>query len=132
MARRSVAAQTTVPIPKLPALPPAPDGLSEPERRLWVKVVESKPVDWFGGDSLPLLTEYIRAACMCDDLAREIAGALRGDPRTLKRLLSMRDTEARRAGILATKLRLTLQSRYGPRKAAAEDGKANGRRPWTT
>jgi hypothetical protein len=43
----------------------------------------------------------------------------------------MRDTEAKRATSIATKLRLTQQSRYTPQAAATADRKAgSGAKPW--
>jgi hypothetical protein len=127
MARKSAAALEIVP-PKLAGLE-EPDDLDESELALWRDVVESKPSNWFGPDSAPLLKEYVRAAAMCDTLALSIKATLHGDgsPRAL---LEMRDREAKRAASLATKLRLTQQSRYTPQSAATASKRAGGTRPW--
>lgn len=131
MARRSAASLSIVPASEPVEFPPVPAGLSEAEAALWTGVVESKPTDWFGADSLPVLREYVRAAVMCDTLAVVVADAIRrGDPDEIKGVLDMRDKESRRAVSLATKLRLTPQSKYGPRAADTADRKAGGKRPW--
>lgn len=129
MARKSIEHLTLVPPTTSEPIPlaPVPGELSPAEAKLWTQVVESKPADWFGADSWPVLREYVRAAVMCDHLATVIAGASRDQ---LKRALDMRDRESRRAVSLATKLRLTQQSKYDPRGAATADRRAGGKRPW--
>ena len=101
---------------------------------MWSEIVDSKPADWFDLDSVPVLKEYIRAALTCDSLAGVVEEALAecGDARELKTILDMRDKEARRVASLATKLRLTQQSRYTPQSAATANRKAGGKRPWQT
>jgi hypothetical protein len=118
-------------IPRLPANRVAtPAGLSKKERDLWRAVVDSKPAEWFGPDSAPVLTEYVRAAVLCDQLARMVDRALKGQGADLKTALDLRDREARRMASLATKLRLTNQSRYTPQAASTANAKAAGSRPW--
>lgn len=104
---------------------------------MWVEVVESKPAEWFGADSLPLLKEYVRAVVMCDTLDAKVKRAIEGGEGAeaatvgvVKLFLDMRDKEAKRATSLATKLRLTQQSRYTPQAAATADKRAGGKRPW--
>lgn len=131
MARKSVAALSVVtPLPT--SLPPVPDDLtSRAERELWQSVVESKPADWFGPDSLPVLKEYVRACITCDLLADKVRTAIGGnDASTVKFFLDIRDKESRRVASLATKLRLTQQSRYVPHAAGRANQRASGKRPW--
>lgn len=131
MARPSAAALSIHRPPPPDGHEPAPEDLSEVERALWVEIVESKPADWFGADSRPILKEYVRATVACDRLAEKVNKALEGsDVRETKVLLDLRDREARRVASLATKLRLTQQSRYGARSAARADARAPGKRPW--
>lgn len=100
---------------------------------LWTVTVESKPSGWFGPDSWPVLKEYVRAAASCDALAEMVAGAMQSrNSDAIKTALDMRDKEAKRVASLATKLRLTQQSRYTPQAAATADKGVNGRRPWQT
>lgn len=133
MARKSVASLSLV--GNAPAAPlhgaPVPAELSEVEAALWRETVESKPAEWFGADSWPVLKEYVRAAVTCDALAVAAADAvLSKDGDLIKAVLTTRDREARRMADLATKLRLTQQSRYTPQAAATADKRANGKRPW--
>jgi hypothetical protein len=110
-----------------------PAGLSAAELELWHSVVDSKPSDWFAEDSAPVLMEYIRAAVVCNRLAPLVDAALAdGDPKAVDDLLRARDRESRRVASLATKLRLTQQSRYTPQGAGRADKKAKGARPWQT
>lgn len=131
MARKSAAAQSVV-APAVTGAPiDAPTELSIPERALWQKVVNSKPAEWFGPDSVPVLKEYVRAAATCDRLDALVSAAFDGaEGMDLKTVLGLRDKEAKRCADLATKLRLTQQSRYTPQAAATADKRASGARPW--
>jgi hypothetical protein len=130
MARKSVAALSIVPAQNPGALPPPPASLSAAESVLWREIVESKPSDWFGPDTLPILAEYVRAVVMCDILAERVGKALELGADVAKQYLDMRDKESRRAVSLATKMRLTQQSKYGARGAERADRTASGKRPW--
>ena len=133
MAKQSTASLSVVPVSSLQRLAP-PDGLLESEATLWRDVVDSKPADWFQADSAPLLVEYCRAVVMSGRLNLLVEAALAGDAGedglSLKDALKMRDLESKRAMSLATKLRLTQQSRYTPMASATADRKAGGARPW--
>jgi len=79
--------------------------------------------------------EYVRAVAMCDALAVKIDLACTGkaveEGMMLKNLLDMRDKESKRVASLATKLRLTNQSRYTPQAAAtANKRSAQGGKLW--
>jgi hypothetical protein len=136
VARKSAAALAILPRTAADGRLQPPTELSARERVLWAEIVESKPADWFADDSAPILKEYVRSAVTCDRLADVVERAFDGedgiDPDALKSALDMRDKEARRAANLATKLRLTQQSRYTPQAAATSDRKAGGKRPWQT
>jgi hypothetical protein len=95
-------------------------------------VVGSKPVDWFDTDSAPLLKEYVRAAAMTDWLDVQVQTATVGDDvAVLDKFMRLRDLESKRVASLATKLRLTQQSRYTPQAAATASNKAeSGKKPW--
>lgn len=109
-----------------------PAHLTAAQSALWAAVVETKPADWFGADSAPLLAEYVRAVEMCDRLSLQVEALIAGaaEPAELKMLLDMRDKESKRVASLGTKLRLTQQSRYTPRAAAGADARAGSPRPW--
>lgn len=134
MSRPSGASLTVVPT-GLPERLAPPDDLTPEQAARWRAVVDSKPVDWFGPDSLPLLKEYVRAEAMCDLLAVQIEAAIAGAEGPgaaglIKNYLDMRDKESKRLASLATKLRLTQQSRYTPQAAATANKKAGNARPW--
>lgn len=136
MSKPSSASLSVVPVAPL-ARVVAPDGLSDAESRLWTDVVDSKPADWFGGDTAPLLLEYVRAVVMSDMLDEKIKMALDGGVelellgKVMEGFLRLRDMESKRAVSIATKLRLTPQSRYTPQAAATANKKVgNGGRLW--
>lgn len=130
---RKSAASLSVVATSLPQRMEPPEDLTESQAVLWREIVAGKPVDWFAADNAPLLVEYVRAVDMGNRLALLIEAAMAGSGDvSLKDLLRMRDTEAKRATSIATKLRLTQQSRYTPQAAATADRKASGAKPWQT
>ena len=134
MARQSTASLSVVRASPDSRLAPAA-GLDEQEIELWRDVVNTKPADWFADDSAPLLKEYVRAAVMCDRLDLQIKAAMAGGDEVetaavMKGYLDMRDKESKRVLSIATKLRLTQQSRYTPQAASTANKKASGARPW--
>jgi hypothetical protein len=132
MARQSAASLAVV--RNLPGKRVAPpDGLTDAETELWQAVVDSKPAEWFGADSAPLVVEYVRAVGMCgvlDERLQSMLGDKHAAANDIKLILDMRDKESRRACTLATKLRLTQQSRYTPSSAGTANKRAAGKRPW--
>ena len=108
-----------------------PAGLTEDQADVWRSVVGARSADFFGEDAVPLLEEYCRVVVMCRLLAIQIeAGIAGGDAAELKALLDMRDKESRRMTSIATKLRLTNQSRYTPQSAATAAKKGGGGKVW--
>lgn len=116
-----------------------PDDLTEAQAAVWRCVVETKPPDWFASDSAPLLSAYCRAVCEHLAVSRIIDATnvkCLKDEKKLDRfdkLLRMQDRLARQMVTLATKMRLTQQSRYRADAAAVAAGKSgNGTkpRPW--
>ena len=108
-----------------------PDGLTDEQAQVWRDTVESRSADYFGQDAAPLLEEYCRVVVMCRLLAVQIEAAIAGDEDgDLKALLDMRDKESRRMASIATKLRITNQSRYTPDKAAVRARKGSGGKVW--
>jgi len=131
MARKSTASLSVVQVGARARLL-APDDLTADQAALWQSVVESKPVEWFGEDSAPLLKEYVRAACMADWLEGKVRDSMKAaDGNVLKAFMQMRDMESKRVASMATKLRLTQQSRYTPKAANTADKKVtDGGKPW--
>lgn len=112
--------------------PPAPDGLTQDQAEIWNRLAISKPAQHFAADDLPLLAELCRAYDASDKLAARIDKHIEtSSAEGLQTLMGLRDKESRRAVALATKLRLTAQSRYDKGVAAALSKQANrGPGPW--
>lgn len=96
---------------------------------LWDAIVAEKPAGWFDAASRPLLTAYCRAVTFSDDLAAELLTMGKRclkDSDSLRRVRALKDMQEKQEKLmatLATKLRLTQQSRYTPQAAdtAARD-----------
>lgn len=116
----------------IPQRIPPPEGLTQFQRELWVRVVNTKPIEWFQEDGAPLLTEYVRAVEALDQLEVMVRMGLAGsEDIDLFKTMKARDSEARRAASLAGALRLTQQSRYTPQAAAtANKNAAQSAKPW--
>jgi hypothetical protein len=131
MSKPSTASLSVVPTGVQPRLAP-PGDLTPEQSALWASVVETKPADWFGEDNAPLLKEYVRAVSMCDALEIQVQTAMAGgEPGVVKGFLDMRDKESKRVASIATKLRLTQQSRYTPKAANTANNRVGaGSKPW--
>lgn len=118
--------------------PDAPAGLTERQAEIWLETVASEAAELFNTAALRgLLKDY----CLHRDAAERISGVINTfEPNWIKSadgskryhgLLKMRELETRAAACMATKLRLTNQSRYTPQAAAtAAKNFAAGSRPW--
>jgi hypothetical protein len=68
---------------------------------------------------------------MCDLLDYQVKAAIaEGAAKVVKEAMQLRDMESKRMLQLATKLRLTQQSRYTPQAAATANKNAGTARPW--
>lgn len=112
--------------------------LTPRQSEIWRETTASEPADFFGTAALrSLLADYCRHREAAENVSRIIDSF---QPEWLKNadgakryhaLLKMRDLETRAASGIATKLRLTNQSRYTPQAAAtAARNVAKGARPW--
>ena len=135
MSRKSAASLSVV-VDHRRELPSPPDSFTEPQALVWRAVVATKPIDWFQADCLPILADYCRAVAIDNELASIVNGYPRErmvDPLCMKEwtdlLKAQREQQKHVAG-LATKLRLTPQSRYNALSAATASNKASGARPW--
>jgi hypothetical protein len=124
-------------IPSVVGLPERPEPLSHltaEEAEEWRNIVATKPADWFMRDAQPVLAAYCQAIVM----HRELMGIWRARQALdapekllgLKDLVSMVNKTANLVAQLATKLRLTPQSRYNPRSASTANSKPDGRKLW--
>lgn len=129
----------------------APGELESAEVKVWNEIVGELPPDWFTGDNAPLLKELCRHIAYADELAAEMKSvkvkiaALRLEPgpvaaktkavdqqrKVLHSLLRLHGYQSERIGNLATKLRMTNQSRYQAQKANDQHARASsGPKPW--
>jgi hypothetical protein len=118
--------------------PEPPPELTERQREIWRLTTAAEPVGFFTpGAVLAMLADYCahreaaeKLSAMIDAFEPEWLTTREGLAR-YHALLKMRELETRGSAHLATKLRLTNQSRYRPEKPdrLAGQGK-NGPMPW--
>lgn len=93
-----------------------PVHISDPEREVWLQVINDQPANAFTPTHIPLLEAYCRHVVQGRILADEISNFDRAwiaDDDGLKRydkLLTMHEREGRAASSLATRLRITRQA----------------------
>jgi hypothetical protein len=135
--RASAASQAVVIEGGFGRRPPPPDDMTERQKAIWIETTNSEPTDFFGTAALKaLLTDYCRHREAAENVSAIIntfqvewlknsEGAKR-----YHGLLKMRDLETRAACTIATKLRLTNQSRYTPMAAATAAKHVAKSKPW--
>ncbi len=121
----------------IPQRPKPPDELTQEQAEEWRAVVTRMPVDWFGREIWPLLCAYCRHICNARHIARLIEASEdmdigdRGALMRFNRLLGMQERQSNVMAGLATRMRLTHQSRYTATSAATQaKGSIMGRKPW--
>lgn len=115
----------------------APADLSGEQAEVWRAIIGAHAADWFGPGSAPVLAALCRhtvaARRVASWLARIEATTGDLDEERWFRLLSRQEAESKMVAALATRLRLTPQSRYTPHGAAAAGRRGgDGPRPWET
>lgn len=117
--------------------PAAPAELTKEQKAIWEKVVSSEHPDFFKTAAVKaLLVSYCRHSATADHLDKQVEKAVSGpvhqrpDLEDFDRLLKMRDREVRASVNLATKMRLTNQSRYQTTTAANKANQVPARKPW--
>jgi hypothetical protein len=110
--------------------PSCPHDLSDEEAEIWFGIINRMPADWFPTETHPLLIQYCRHAVQARKVAELIERAS-GDPNLkitdYERLLRMQGQESRMLATLATKLRVSQQTRYDKSR---KKGNAQPRKPW--
>lgn len=134
--RRSAASLNVVSV-SFGARPGAPVELTAAQAKIWVDTCATEAPAFFGSAALRgLLADYCRHRESADMLSGLIDKMGPGDlatPEGAKRyysLLRARDLESRAVSMVATKLRITNQSRYAARGAARAAANAPAARPW--
>lgn len=109
------------PAPDVAVYPAAPRGMPARQRALWRDLCRSKPVTWWDATALHLLAALVGHVASLEKLQAQVSKL--DDLSTAEALARfevlarLRDRESKQAAMLATRLRLTAQSRYEPRRA---------------
>jgi len=116
--RKSASSLAVAPVSPRTQRPAPPKHMTPHQAKVWEEVVSSVPAEWFQSEDV-LLTQYCRHVQTAHDLGQLVNSFdLRGgDIKQLNRLLTMRERETRALTHLATKMRLTQQSRITARSA---------------
>ena len=137
--RKSTASLTVLKTPKLDKRLEAPGTLTARQKEVWKSVVDTKPADWFTDDTAPLLVAFVKAVDSHELLSAQIENFDMSSlcdmdgVKMLDRLQAMQERQARLFQSLATRMRLTQQSRWQPATASTQSEKGGGRssaRPW--
>lgn len=113
--------------------PAPPDDLTDEQAEAWRGVVEPLPAEWFPPETLGLLAQYCRHLVAARRVADMVADYEKTKPsqfdiETYDRLLKMQEREGRALSSLATRMRLTQQTRYDKSRKRG----TLARRPWKT
>jgi hypothetical protein len=120
--------------------PDAPAELNEDQAAIWNDIVRGEAAGWFNTPALQgMLVDYCRHTATAKLLGKQIDGTslegLKGpELKRYETMLKLRTKETSAAAAMATKLRLTNQSRYTPKAAgtASRQSAGIGRKPWET
>ena len=115
--------------------PDPPEHLGEDAVKVWRAVVNSLPADWFSPGTLPLLAAMCGLTISQRYTLRALQAAERGDKEfdreSWEKLQRQLGEVSGRIATLATRMRLTPQSRYGARSAdTAARSVGDGPKPW--
>lgn len=131
--RKSTAELATVPVLPIQR-PQPPDELSPQEAEKWREIVNAQPVDWWTPGNLPLLVAYVRAISAYEFLSGQLERYTSLDTdeqiRAYKNLSQVQKAQADLMATMATKMRLTQQSRYTEKTAATATKKTAANKPW--
>jgi hypothetical protein len=124
----SLATPTPV-VPDIKRLPP-PETVSGPARAVWLVTVNSQEPEFFQPEHVPMLESYCESVVQARALnyyLSQITPAAPDYASVIRTAMSVQGMVAR----LATRLRLTPQSRWQPAQAAAMAARAPvGPKPW--
>ena len=118
--------------------PPPPEDMTDAQAALWRSIAEDEPQGWFDTAArqslLRLYVEHLDFRAKLQGLIDRCPIEKMLEPDTeagFERMLKARDRETKQLVSLATRLRLTNQSRYTPAAAgSAGRNAAKGPPPW--
>jgi hypothetical protein len=118
----------------IPTRPEPPVDLTDFEKEIWRSVTNTKPPEWFQPDTFPLLRAYCRAASVYEQISEKVVFLdikFCDDDKLIRGWIDSQEKQARLIATLATKMRLTQQSRYTPMASQTANKKAvPGKKPW--
>lgn len=109
--------------------PNPPEELTDEQAHEWRSVVNRLPAEWFPRETHGMLAQYCRHVVAARRVAQLIEAEESKDPvdvETYDRLLKMQEREGRALSSLATRMRLSQQTTYDPKKKKP----ASTKRPW--
>jgi len=140
MAARGRASAAAIETPAILAgrRPPPPAELNKAQAAEWKAVVDRMPADWFTRETHAMLSQYVRHVDMAAKLGEALGNFPVADLLTdagverFDKLTKLHEREGRAMSSLATRLRLTQQSRYNPAAAntAAKNAGKSAKKPW--
>lgn len=110
--------------------PDAPYDLTDEQADEWWAVVNRMPADWFPRETHAMLAQYCRHVVAARRVAQLVAdregrkGSL--DIEEYDRLLKMQEREGRAISSLATRMRISQQATYDPKRKKPTET----RKPW--
>ena len=113
------------------AKPPA--GLTPEQSTEWLAIVDRMPAEWFPRETHSMLEQYCRHVVSARRVGELIESLVNGDMESgdwvgdYNRLLIMQEREGRAMSSLATRMRLSQQSKYSKHKG--KGGPLN-KKPW--
>ena len=129
--RRSTASLAIAAVQSWTRLEP-PESVSEAAAVVWREVVATKPAEWFQADTAPVLEAYCNTIVEYRRVADALAETGPSDLKTYRPLVEMAEKLGRAITSMATKMRLTPQSRYTPISAGTAAKKAAvAAKPWS-
>lgn len=133
--RKSAAQLAIAPVVAVTPRPTAPDELTDEQAREWDSIISRMPGDWLKREQRALLVQYCRHTVAARRLSQLIEQAEKSDIEWDEtRWLRLQRAQAQQSATLAalaTKMRISHQSRYGPRAAGTEAQHGHeGPRPW--
>lgn len=134
--RKSAASLTVVAARAIDGRPKAPGELTKSQAAIWERTVAAEPADFFKtAATQQLLGAYCRHVDAAEQLGQllndAMAPASECSLADLDKMLKMRDREQRGAVTMATKLRITNQSRYDEKTASTASKRASTiEKPW--
>jgi hypothetical protein len=109
--------------------PDPPNELTDEQAVEWREVVNRMPADWFGRETHGMLAQYCRhvvAARRVAELVATIEKDQDFDLLAYDRALKMQEREGRALSALATRMRVSQQTAYDPKRKRQSAGK----KPW--